>query len=54
MVIVNQVKQLISEVNRLHLDFSNDYFETGEIDKVNLSKTIQHVPVAHIYKYRLT
>jgi len=51
---VAQVKQMVSEINRLHLEFSNDYFETGKIDKINLSKTIQHVVVAHIYKYRLT
>lgn len=50
----NQVKQLVGEINRLHLEFSNDYFETGKIDKINLSKTITHVPVSHIYKYRLT
>lgn len=50
---IKQIKQLISEINRLHLDFSNDYFETGKIEKVNLSKTISHVPAPHIYKYRL-
>nr|WP_201766910.1 hypothetical protein [Chrysiogenes arsenatis] len=49
-----QIKQLIREINRLHLEFSNDYFETGRIDKINLSKTIKHVPAPHIYKYRLT
>jgi hypothetical protein len=51
---IDQVKQLIIEVNRLHLAFSNDYFETGKIEKINLSRTIAHVPVSHIYKYRLT
>ena len=54
MTTINQIKQLISEINRLHLDFSNDYFETGKIEKLNLSRTIQNVPTAHIYKYRLT
>ena len=49
-----QVKQLINEINCLHNKFSNDYFETGKIEKINLSKTIAHVPVANIYKYRLT
>lgn len=49
-----QIKQLISEINRLHCDFSNDYFETGKIEKINLSKTIVHVPATHVYKYRLT
>jgi len=51
---ISQTKQLVSEINRLHFDFSNDYFETGRIDKINLSRTIQHVSASHIYKYRLT
>lgn len=51
---IEKVKQLISEVNRLHRDFSNDYFETGKIQKINLSKTIANVPPSHIYQYRLT
>ena len=51
---LSQIKQLVSEINRLHHDFSNDYFETGEIEKINLSGTIAHIPAPHIYKYRLT
>jgi hypothetical protein len=51
---INQVKQLIGEINRLHCDFSQDYFETGSVEKINLFKTISHVSVEHIYKYRLT
>ncbi len=51
---VDQTRQLVSEINRLHRDFSSDYFETGKIDKVNLSRTINHVSALHIYKYRLT
>ena len=51
---ISQVKQLVNEINRLHLAFSNDYFETGRIEKINLSRTIQHVPAPHIYTYRLT
>lgn len=51
---IDQVKQLVSEINRLHRDFSHDYFETGLIEKINLSRTIKLVPVPHIYKYRLT
>ena len=51
---ISQVKQLVSEINRLHHQFSNDYFETGIIEKINLSRTITHVPATHIYKYRLT
>lgn len=51
---ISQVKQLVSEINRLHCDFSKDYFETGWVEKINLSRSIVHIPVPHIYKYRLT
>lgn len=51
---ISQTKQLVSEINRLHRDFSKDYFETGRVEKINLSRTITHIPVPHIYKYRLT
>ncbi len=51
---ISQIKQLVSEINRLHREFSKNYFETGKIEKINLSKTITHVPVAHLYQYRLT
>ncbi|WP_181161539.1 hypothetical protein [Maribrevibacterium harenarium] len=51
---VNQVKQLVNSINQLHLDFSRDYFESGQLDQVNLSRTISRVPVEHIYRYRLT
>lgn len=51
---IEKIKQLVSEINRLHRDFSNDYFEMGKIEKINLSKTASHVPAPHIYKYRLT
>lgn len=51
---ISHIKQLISEINRLHARFSADYFETGKIAKLNLSKTIKNVPAPHIYSYRLT
>jgi hypothetical protein len=51
---IGQTKKLISEINRLHRAFSNDYFETGKIEKISLSRTLKHVPVPHIYTYRLT
>ena len=51
---MNQVEQIISEINAIHERFSDDYFETGKIEKINLSRTIANVPVEHIYKYRLT
>lgn len=51
---IAQIKQLVGEVNRLHREFSKAYFETGKIEKINLSRTIAHVPAVHVYKYRLT
>jgi len=51
---ISQIKQLVSEINRLHRDFSRDYFETGKIAKINLSRTIAHIPASHVYTYRLT
>ena len=51
---IDQVKQLVSEINRLHREFSKDYFEINKIEKINLSRTIAKVPENHIYKYRLT
>lgn len=49
----SKVKQLISEINRIHKEFSSAYFETGKIKKVKLSKTIVNVPASHVYHYRL-
>ncbi|MGL5336730.1 MAG: hypothetical protein ACRC9R_11445 [Enterovibrio sp.] len=51
---INQVQQLVSEINRLHEQFFIDYFESGKIAKIKLSRAIVHVPVEHIYQYRLT
>ena len=51
---IKQVQQLVSEINRLHYDFSRDYFEAGKIEKINLSRTISNVSIPHIYRYRLT
>jgi hypothetical protein len=49
-----QTQQLIGEINRMHREFSNAYFETGRMEKINLSRTIGNVPASHIYQYRLT
>lgn len=51
---IEQTKHLIAEINRLHNTFSNDYFEAGKIEKVNLARTIKHISLPHIYSYRLT
>ncbi len=51
---ISQTQQLVSEINRLHADFYRDYFDSGKISKINLARTLSHVPVSHIYQYRLT
>jgi hypothetical protein len=48
-----KVERLISEINRIHRLYSEDYFETGKVEKINLSRTIAKVPAEHILKYRL-
>ena len=50
---IEDIKQLVSEINRIHADYSKDYFETGKVEKINLSRTIANVPATHIYNYRL-
>lgn len=50
---LEKVERLISEINKLHESYSIDYFETGKVEKINLSKTISKVPPSHILNYRL-
>ena len=51
--VIDGVEEIIGEINRIHGEYSRDYFETGKVEKINLSKTIAKVPVKHIYNYRL-
>jgi len=48
---IAKTKQLIACINAVHLLFSQDYFETGQVEKINLSRT--QVPTAHMLRYRL-
>jgi len=48
---IQKTKKLIGIINDIHLRYSQDYFETGKVEKVNLSKTA--VPTEHILRYRL-
>lgn len=50
---LEQTERLIREINQIHAQYSNDYFETGKVAKVNLSRTLAHVPTEHILSYRL-
>ncbi|WP_242384447.1 GTP pyrophosphokinase [Enterococcus faecalis] len=50
---IDKVQRLISEINDIHKTYSADYFETGKVDKYNLSRTISKIPVNHIMNYRL-
>ncbi|ASK26440.1 GTP pyrophosphokinase [Neisseria chenwenguii] len=48
-----KTERLIREINRIHVQYSQDYFETGKVAKVNLSHTLARVPLEHILSYRL-
>jgi len=48
---IEKAKKLVAIVNDVHLQYSQDYFETGKIEKINLAKTA--VPTEHILSYRL-
>ena len=50
---LQKAERLIREINRIHAQYSQDYFETGKVAKVNLSRTLAHVPTGHILSYRL-
>ncbi len=50
---LEKVERLISEINRIHLEYSKDYFETGKVEKVNLKHTFAKVPTQPILTYRL-
>lgn len=50
---IEKIERLISEINKVHESYSIDYFETGKVKKINLSKTISNIPRNHILNYRL-
>ena len=50
---LEKVERLILEINKFHKDYSADYFETGKVEKISLSRTIAKVPISHILNYRL-
>lgn len=50
---IEKIERLINEINKLHFAFSQDYFETGKVQKVNLKHTLAKVPTEHILSYRL-
>ncbi|ENX9639837.1 GTP pyrophosphokinase [Neisseria gonorrhoeae] len=50
---LQKTERLIREINRLHAQYSQDYFETGKVRKINFSHTLKNVPTEHILSYRL-
>ena len=50
---LEKVERFISEINRIHLEYSKDYFETGKVEKINLKHTFAKVPTQPILFYRL-
>jgi len=49
---LEKVERLISEVNQIHRSYAVDYFDTGKLEKVNLSRTIEKINVEHVLDYR--
>ena len=49
---LSKVEELIVGINEVHKKFSDYYFDSDE-KKINLSKTIRHIPIDHIRLYRL-
>lgn len=50
---IEKTERLIREINLIHAKYSADYFETGKVEKVNLSRSLKNVPTEHIFSYRL-
>ena len=50
---IEKVERLITEINRIHREYSKDYFETGKVEKINLKHTFSKVPTTAILSYRL-
>lgn len=50
---LEKIERWISKINRILCLYSEDYFETGKVEKVNLSHTFSKVPVEAILSYRL-
>lgn len=50
---IEKVERLITEINRIHREYSKDYFETGKVEKINLKHTFSKVPTKAILSYRL-
>lgn len=50
---IEKVERLVTEINKIHEQYAEDYFETGKVEKVNLSRTFSKVPTEHILAYRL-
>lgn len=48
---LEKVERLISEINRIHLEYSKDYFDTGKVEKLNLKHTFAKVPTQPILTY---
>ncbi|MCL2212682.1 MAG: hypothetical protein FWB93_02460, partial [Oscillospiraceae bacterium] len=48
---IEKTKRLVSVINAIHSQYSQDYFDTGKVEKINLSRTA--VPTEHILRYRL-
>lgn len=46
---LEKVERFISEINRIHLEYSKDYFETGKVEKINLKHTFAKFQLSRFY-----
>ena len=49
---IEKVERLITEINRIHREYSKDYFEAGKVKK-SISRYLSKVPTKAILSYRL-
>ena len=50
---MEKTQRLIREINLIHLKYSQEYFDKGKVNKVNLTKTLKHIDINDILQYRL-
>ena len=50
---IKKVERLIFEINTIHKKYSEEYFESGKIAKVNLKHTFAKVPVDEFESTRI-
>lgn len=50
---IEKTERLIREINLIHTKYSQDYFETDKVQKLNPSRSLKNISIEHILSYRL-